>query len=402
MKIAIITPYYQESLEVLWQCHLSVINQKVNIPFTHFLIADGFAKHEINTWNAKHITLPNSHDDNGNTPRGLGSLLAKSEGYDFIAYLDADNWYHENHLQSMLDNWKENQTPVISCYRTFHHEDGEQLLFQEPIETSLDHIDTSCFFLHKTCYDVLDIWLKMPKILSPICDPVFYSAIKNKNYKISSTRNRTVGFRSKYLSHYLYSQKKLPKDLKTEEVFASALEFLSSNEGISECVKTIGFWPLSYIKSFHILFCSTINSDLSTLAKILASHLSNRKIIGYAMSDQPHDSNNPQILKLANEIQYKDIKLKKIQFNELDLARTLKMDFIINIIGNESSEYFPLQNPVEKIINWKINNLPSSNKIATEKEFSQILMEMKLKIERLISIPSQAITFDAIEAALNS
>jgi glycosyltransferase involved in cell wall biosynthesis len=98
MKIAVITPYYKESIEFLRQCHKSVINQDISTDhcLTHFFIADGFPNEEVMKWNIKHITLPQAHSDNGNTPRGIGSILADVEGYDFIAYLDADNWFYPN------------------------------------------------------------------------------------------------------------------------------------------------------------------------------------------------------------------------------------------------------------------------------------------------------------------
>ncbi len=59
-----------------------------------FFVSDGFPNLELMKWNIKHISLPQSHTDYGNTPRGIGSLVADIEGYDFIAYLDADNWFH--------------------------------------------------------------------------------------------------------------------------------------------------------------------------------------------------------------------------------------------------------------------------------------------------------------------
>lgn len=95
-RIAVITPYYKEPTAMLHQAHLSVAAQ--DIAADHFLVADGFPNPEIANWNARHVPLPQAHADNGNTPRSVGSLLADAEGYDFIAYLDADNWFQPDHL----------------------------------------------------------------------------------------------------------------------------------------------------------------------------------------------------------------------------------------------------------------------------------------------------------------
>jgi len=76
MKIAIITPYFKESLDILKQCYNSFVAQQVNAD--HYSVADGFPRNEINSWEVKHIILEKSHDDNGNTPRGIGSKIASS------------------------------------------------------------------------------------------------------------------------------------------------------------------------------------------------------------------------------------------------------------------------------------------------------------------------------------
>ena len=112
MKIAVITPYYKESTEVLHQCHQSVLTQ--NVSADHFFVSDGFPNVELMKWNIKHISLPQSHTDFGNTPRGIGSLVANIEGYDFIAYLDADNWFHSNHLSSLLNLHEETKADICS------------------------------------------------------------------------------------------------------------------------------------------------------------------------------------------------------------------------------------------------------------------------------------------------
>ena len=122
-KIAVITPYYKEPLDVLEECHASVRSQGDHV--THFMIADGHAKPEIDDWQACHIKLPLSHGDFGNTPRGVGSTLAQSEGYDFITYLDADNWYHDGHIASLLDHIRETKAHVFSSFLTFHDLSGK-------------------------------------------------------------------------------------------------------------------------------------------------------------------------------------------------------------------------------------------------------------------------------------
>src|SRR5579871_2244121 len=99
LKVAVVTPYYKESPEVLRKCHESVLAQTHKCD--HFLVADGhpsplFANHP------HHIILPHANGDNGNTPRAIGGLLAESQGYDAVAYLDADNWYEPTHIANLV------------------------------------------------------------------------------------------------------------------------------------------------------------------------------------------------------------------------------------------------------------------------------------------------------------
>ena len=98
LRVAVITPYYRESLEMLQFCHDSVRTQ--TYPCTHFLVADGHARPEISGWAVQHLILPQAHGDDGNTPRCLGSLSAMKQGFDVITYLDADNWYYPNHIDA--------------------------------------------------------------------------------------------------------------------------------------------------------------------------------------------------------------------------------------------------------------------------------------------------------------
>src|SRR5262245_29299152 len=97
-RVAVVTPYYQEKLEVLRDCLASVAKQTFRCD--HFVVADGHPQELVTP--AEHIILPRAHHDNGNTARAIGSLSAMNQDYDAVAYLDADNWYYPNHIESMV------------------------------------------------------------------------------------------------------------------------------------------------------------------------------------------------------------------------------------------------------------------------------------------------------------
>ena len=182
MKIAVITPYYKESTEVLRQCYESVINQDISTNYVvdHLFVADGFPNEEIMKWNIKHTTLSNAHGDFGDTPRGIASMIADVEGYDFIAYLDADNWYYPNHLSSLLHLHQKTKADVCTSFRSFYTIGGINMAIKENDEESLSHVDTSCYLLSRNSFDALNIWLKMPHYLHALGDRVFYSGLKKQ------------------------------------------------------------------------------------------------------------------------------------------------------------------------------------------------------------------------------
>ena len=68
LRVAVITPYYLEPLEVLRNCYESVLSQ--TFPCTHFMVADGHPCEEVSSWAVEHIILPKPHHDLGNTARG--------------------------------------------------------------------------------------------------------------------------------------------------------------------------------------------------------------------------------------------------------------------------------------------------------------------------------------------
>ena len=244
-RIAVVTPYYKESTEILRQCHDSVRSQ--TYPADHFMIADGFPNAEAQTWKVKHVALPCGHADNGNTPRQIGSTLADAEGYDFIAYLDADNWFHPNHLQSLIAVYEETKAQVCASFRTYHAWDGRQIHVVEADEEKLAHIDTSCFLIHRDAFPALSVWGKMPRRLSPICDRVFFAALKKERYKIASSRQRTVAFRSQYAFHYEAAGLPLPESYKARDCLFPSFEYMRTKEGVDDCFHRLGFWPQTFI-----------------------------------------------------------------------------------------------------------------------------------------------------------
>lgn len=243
-RIFVVTPYHKESLDVLRRCHESVMRQEVEARVTHIMVADGHPRGEIDSWDVSHIRLPKEHGDNGNTPRAVGSIFAQTNEAEFIAFLDADNWFYPNHLGSMLDAHRQTGANVLCAWRDFYDPEGRKLDLTEIDENDLSHVDTSCLMLHSAAFDLNAMWSSMPKILSPWCDRVFVTGIKHRRILRGHTKIRSVAFTTLYRNHYAALGIPAPENAKTPPE-ADMLAYLRSSDGVRDTVARLGFWPLS-------------------------------------------------------------------------------------------------------------------------------------------------------------
>jgi glycosyltransferase involved in cell wall biosynthesis len=119
LRIAVVTPYYKEKDDVLQTCLASVVDQEYK-NCCHFVIADGFPNAIVKKFRCRHIVLPSAHADNGNAARCIGAIAAVTEGFDAVAFLDADNWYRADHISRLVDLHQETGASVCTSGRTMH------------------------------------------------------------------------------------------------------------------------------------------------------------------------------------------------------------------------------------------------------------------------------------------
>jgi hypothetical protein len=173
-RIAVITPYAREPVGVLQRCHDSV--QAQTLPCDHFMASDGFPRDEVDHWNVRHIRLATPSNDFGDTPRRLAGNLVRDEGYDAVAYLDADNALRPRHLESLFALHRQRGSSVCHAARTFHRVDGTLMpLLQEG--DNHDHVDTSCLLIAAEAFELLSFWGSWPQELSAIDDRLFWKSI---------------------------------------------------------------------------------------------------------------------------------------------------------------------------------------------------------------------------------
>lgn len=215
MKIAVITPYFKEEDDILAQCHRSVLDQTV--PCDHLLVADGFPKTIVDTWQARHMILPQAHADIGNMPRILGSLSAFNLGYEAVAFLDADNWYHADHIERMVRLHQSTGAVICTSNRSMHRPDGSYM-FDDDKNDGKKHVDTNCFFITRPAIPVLARWAAMPRQLSPISDTVYWETIKRARLPRAHHDSPTVCYRTTWESDFQRMAEPLPDGVKRPEM----------------------------------------------------------------------------------------------------------------------------------------------------------------------------------------
>lgn len=221
-RVAVVTPYYKEEPRILAECCESVRRQ--TYPATHFMVADGFPSPDVGTWPVEHLVLPRAHANNGNTPRSIGSLSAVAQGYDAIAYLDADNWYSPEHIEGMVDLARSTQAAICTCGRTMHRPDGS-LMYWDLESGRGDFVDTSCLFLTRRAFRLAALWNYMPNEMAPICDRVFWVAVKGSQLPRAHRKTATVAFRSHYAAHFEFIGEEPPPGAVTDEQFHRAWQW---------------------------------------------------------------------------------------------------------------------------------------------------------------------------------
>jgi glycosyltransferase involved in cell wall biosynthesis len=174
-KVAVITPYAGEELEIIKLCHESVVNQDHEC--LHVLIGDGSPQEDINNWNAHHIVLPEKHNNIGSTPRLIGSYHAIGLGFDVIAYLDADNWYRQDHIRSIVEVVRRDGPGFVSTGRMLCRLDGSPMR-ECPFTKPNSFVDTNCMAFTKKSFHLLHHWALMPDYCHLIGDRVMLHHIK--------------------------------------------------------------------------------------------------------------------------------------------------------------------------------------------------------------------------------
>lgn len=208
-KVAVVTPYHNENIDVLTRCHRSVVAQTYG-NLQHFMVGDGNSNPVIQNWsNIQHITLPRSHNDAGATPRTIGAISAFSQGFDAVAFLDADNTFENSHINAMLSLF--GSRDLVTATRNICDLSG-RVLYADTIESDGENFcDTNCLFLSKNCLYLLPYWIVPPEYRL-WSDRNFWGALVQANLKRVHCKTPTVNYYTRWAWHYQHAGQTPPEE----------------------------------------------------------------------------------------------------------------------------------------------------------------------------------------------
>ena len=223
-RYAIVTPYWNEERWLIERCIRSVREQ--SLPADHILVADGRPEDWIDEESVRHIRLDRNHDDFGNTPRGIGALLAITERYDGIGFLDADNWFEPGHVAACVRGATARGWDYVIARRHLRRPDGSIIDVEDDEVT--EHVDTSCFFMLPSSYRMIPYFWMPPRELSPICDRVFFAALQEHRLKAGVLAAKTVNYHCLWRSVYQRAGETPPPQAKADVDWAGLRAWLDS------------------------------------------------------------------------------------------------------------------------------------------------------------------------------
>lgn len=225
-RYCVITPYYKENRGLIERCLASVRGQTVAVD--HMVVADGHPQDWLDGVGVRHIRLDRPHGDYGNVARGIAALIAIAEKYDAIAFLDADNWYNEEHFESCLAAASaRGQAPYVVARRDFVRPDGSAMAFARSEDVpDGDHVDTNCYLFLPPSYALLHYWCTIPREFSAVGDRLFRQIMKTRLPPPAVTDHKTVNYTCLFEALYRSLGETPPSGAKPNVDWGPALAWL--------------------------------------------------------------------------------------------------------------------------------------------------------------------------------
>lgn len=199
MRVAVVTPFHQVREDWLAQAHASVRAQAHAC--THILISDGSGPNPLRDFQGQFIELQQQHADYGDTPRAIGSLSAAAQGFDAVAYLDADDWLLPQHVQTLVELHQRTGAAVCTAARLLYDLDG-RLLGPCVEDNGHGFAGTGSLLITRAGYALLGAWALMPPEFHIVGDRWLWSRVRRHRIGTARADQPTTAYRTGWPHHY--------------------------------------------------------------------------------------------------------------------------------------------------------------------------------------------------------
>ena len=197
MKVAIISAYHGETLDTIRRCHDSVLAQTHKAD--HILIGDGRSHDTLDDLDCQHVRLPEAHSDYGDTPRAIGTVMAFTQGYTHLCWLDADNWLEPSHVEAALTV---SETSVVTMPRHLHWPDGRPLGICNE-SNGYQFNDTNCYLVPRRFMHLGMAWAFKPEGYDSAVGDRFVWDTFAREATIARSEKATINYTTTIAMHYL-------------------------------------------------------------------------------------------------------------------------------------------------------------------------------------------------------
>jgi len=222
-KIVVITP--TTGKDTVNRAMTSVSNQTT--PVEHWLVFDGHdaTKSPCFATAKKKIVLP-ENTGRANGVRWNGHRIYAGISFlvnaDYVLFLDEDNWFAENHVESMVKHIEDNNLDWCYSLRKIYNEDGKfecvddcESLGRWPTfyDHTLNFVDTNCYCVKGDLLPYVSPHFYLPAI----GDRPFYKALAETLPKFGCTGEYTVNYtaRPDLIKMFLHGNQLVNKSYQT-------------------------------------------------------------------------------------------------------------------------------------------------------------------------------------------
>lgn len=214
MKVAIVTPYHSEP-ETWVQAMIRSVAEQTH-PVTHVLVGDGVHNPAYEGAGRVTMTLPEGANDSGGTPRAAGGAWAVRNGFDIVAYVDADDRLDREFAASLVHLRDAVGAEVLSVPHAYYDRDmrparnmmGQHIgvwahgSARQIGGTFYNFMPASGLALAGRALAHVEDWTRIPKVLSRVHDVFFSQALISRPYVLAWLARALYHYRLTHAHQY--------------------------------------------------------------------------------------------------------------------------------------------------------------------------------------------------------